>query len=184
MDKRKMIIISKYLSYVLRHAPESIGLHLEKGGWVSVDELLCASVKHGNPISKNDLKEVVKKNEKQRYSFNEDGTRIRANQGHSIPVDLELDSKEPPEYLYHGTVEKSLNEILKSGINRGQRNHVHLSPDVITARKVGARRGKPVVLTIEAKRMYKDGYAFYLSDNGVWLTDLVPSCYVHLNCNL
>ena len=164
---------SKFLSLILRHRPQEIGITLDQHGWAKVEELL-----KGAEISMEDLEEIVAADEKQRYSFNEDKTRIRANQGHSIPVDLELDEKEPPEFLYHGTIGKFLASIREQGLQKQKRQYVHLSKDVETAVKVGQRRGKPMVLQIAAGRMRTDGYVFYLSDNGVWLTKEVPASYI------
>jgi putative RNA 2'-phosphotransferase len=143
-----------------------------------VDNLLEAAGKHGFPISYDELVECVETNDKRRFSFDETGELIWANQGHSAPVDLQLDEREPPETLYHGTVERFLPSILDEGLNKGKRHHVHLSKDVETARKVGARRGKPVILKVDAGRMHRDGHKFFLSANGVWLTDRVPPDYL------
>ena len=164
---------SKFISLILRHKPEEIGITLDSHGWAPVDRLL-----EGVGISMEELEHIVETDEKQRYSFNEDKTRIRANQGHSIPVDLELEEQEPPEFLYHGTVGQFLGGIQKEGLQRRNRQYVHLSPDVETAVKVGRRRGKPVVLQIAAGRMKQDGYKFYCSANGVWLTGEVPPGYI------
>ena len=177
MDKR-LIRVSKYLAKYLRHAPHELGLTLQPGGWVPVDDLLAAAEKHGFPISYDELVDCVETNDKQRFAFDVSGELIRANQGHSVEVDLQLEEREPPEFLYHGTVERFLPSILEEGLVRGKRHHVHLSKDVETARKVGARRGKPVILTVDAERMHRDGHKFLLSANGVWLTDAVPPGYV------
>jgi putative RNA 2'-phosphotransferase len=177
MEKR-LIGVSKYLAKYLRHAPHQLGLRLQPGGWVPVDDLLAAAEKHGFPISYDDLVECVETNDKQRFAFDVSGELIRANQGHSVAVDLQLEERQPPETLYHGTVERFLPSILKEGLVRGKRHHVHLSKDVDTARKVGARRGKPVILTVDAGKMHRDGHRFLLSANGVWLTDTVPPGYL------
>jgi putative RNA 2'-phosphotransferase len=177
VDKR-LISVSKYLAKYLRHAPHELGLTLQPGGWVSVDDLLDAARRHGFPIDYDELVECVETNDKQRFAFDASGEMIRANQGHSAPVDLQLEEREPPDVLYHGTVERFLPSILDEGLNKGKRHHVHLSKDVETARKVGARRGKPVILKVDAGRMRRDGHTFYLSANGVWLTDLVPPEYL------
>jgi len=174
----RLVRVSKYLAKYLRHAPRELGLTLQPGGWVPVDDLLEAARKHGFPISHDELVEVVETNDKRRYSFDETGDLIRANQGHSVAVDLHLEEREPPETLYHGTVERFLSSILAEGLNRGSRHHVHLSKDTETARKVGARRGTPVILTVDAGRMHRDGHRFFLSANGVWLTDAVPPGYL------
>ena len=164
---------SKFLSLVLRHQPEKIGITLDPHGWAKVREILP-----GMNLTMEDLTYIVETDEKQRYSFNKDRTLIRANQGHSISIDLELEAREPPEYLYHGTVGQFLGSIQKEGLQKQKRQYVHLSPDVETAVKVGRRRGKPVVLQVASGRMHQDGYTFYLSDNGVWLTDAVPVQYI------
>jgi putative RNA 2'-phosphotransferase len=170
--------LSKYLAKYLRHAPHEMGLTLQPGGWVPVDDLLSAAEKNGFPITYDDLVECVETNDKQRFAFDVSGELIRANQGHSVEVDLQLEEREPPETLYHGTVERFLSSILQEGLVRLKRHHVHLSKDVETARKVGSRRGKPVILQVDAGRMQRDGHKFLLSVNGVWLTDAVPPSYM------
>jgi len=174
----RAVKISKYLSKYLRHAPHELGLTLQPGGWVPVDDLLAAAEKNGFPITYDDLVECVETNDKQRFAFDMSGEMIRANQGHSIDVDLQLEEREPPEFLYHGTVERFLPSIMEEGLIRGKRHHVHLSKDVETARKVGARRGKPVILHVDAGRMHREGHKFLLSANGVWLTDTVAPAYL------
>lgn len=176
MDNR-LVAVSKFLGKYLRHAPDELGLTLGPGGWVPVDDLLAAAGEHGFPIAYDELVECVETNDKRRYSFDGTGDLIRANQGHSADVDLQLAERAPPEVLYHGMVERFLGSIIAEGLKKGQRHHVHLSGDVETARKVGARRGKPVVLTVEAGRMHRDGHTFFRSENGVWLTDAVPPIY-------
>lgn len=177
MDRR-MVSVSKFLAKHLRHAPEALGLTLQPGGWVSVDDLLAASERAGFPIPYDELIECVQTNDKQRFSFDDTGDLIRANQGHSVQVDLQLKEKEPPDVLYHGTVERFLAPILTEGLKKGKRHHVHLSKDMETARKVGARRGKPVILQVNATRMTGAGFKFFLSVNGVWLTDSVPATFL------
>ncbi len=177
MEKR-VIRVSKYLSKHLRHSPDELGLTLQPGGWVPVDDLLAAAEEHGFPISYDELVECVETNDKRRFSFDETGDLIRANQGHSVEVDLQLEERQPPVVLYHGTVERFLPAIMAEGLRKGKRHHVHLSRDVETARKVGARRGRPVVLKVDAGGMHRDGHTFYLSSNGVWLTDAVPPGYL------
>jgi putative RNA 2'-phosphotransferase len=177
LDKR-LITVSKYLAKYLRHAPHELGLVLQPGGWVPVDDLLTAAERNGFPISYDELVECVETNDKRRFAFDGTGDLIRANQGHSVEVDLRLEEREPPEVLYHGTVERFLPSILVEGLNKGRRHHVHLSKDVETAGKVGARRGKPVILEVAAGRMHRDGHTFFLSANGVWLTDAVPPAYL------
>jgi putative RNA 2'-phosphotransferase len=173
-----MITVSKYLAKYLRHAPDELGLTLRPGGWVAVDDLLAAAAGSGFPIDYDELVECVETNDKKRLAFDETREWIRANQGHSVGVDLQLEEREPPDVLYHGTATRFLVSIWADGLHRGQRHHVHLSKDAATARKVGARRGKPVVLAIDAARMYREGHKFLLSANGVWLTDSVPPYYL------
>jgi putative RNA 2'-phosphotransferase len=178
MMQGRLMRVSKYLAKYLRHAPEELGLTLQPGGWVTVDDLLGAARNHGFPIDYDELVECVETNDKQRFAFDVSGELIRANQGHSVEVDLQLEERVPPEALYHGTVDRFLPSILAGGLNKGRRHHVHLSKDAEPARKVGARRGKPVILRVDAGRMHGDGHRFYLSANGVWLTDSVPSEYL------
>jgi putative RNA 2'-phosphotransferase len=167
---------SKLLSYVLRHRPDSIGLALDAHGWADAGELLACLAAHNKPVDRALLERVVAENDKQRFAFSEDGSRIRASQGHSIDVDLQLRAAEPPAVLYHGTASRFLKSILASGLRAGARHHVHLSADRETATRVGARHGFPAVLVVDAARMHADGIAFYQSDNGVWLTgDVKPS---------
>ncbi|MFL6077153.1 MAG: RNA 2'-phosphotransferase [Mycobacteriales bacterium] len=179
MDERALVKASKRLSRVLRHQPERIGIELDEAGWVEVDVLLAALDRHGTPLTREQLDEVVARNDKRRFAI-EDG-RIRANQGHSVPVDLGLDPEPPPPVLYHGTPSHSVASIMADGLRRGRRHDVHLSPDVATARRVGARRGDAVVLEIDAAAMAADGRLFYRSANGVWLTDHVPPHYLRLS---
>lgn len=168
---------SKFLSLVLRHKPEVIGIALDRAGWVPVKTLLSQLKHFGRDMTPDELKELVETNDKKRFSFSEDGKKIRANQGHSVEVQLQYAESEPPEVLYHGTVSKYLDAIYDNGLQKMNRHHVHLSQDIETATKVGSRRGKPIILVIDSEAMYKDGYKFYLSENGVWLTDHVPSKY-------
>lgn len=168
--------VSKFLSFVLRHKPDSIGIRLDSGGWVEIDELVEASVAHGQILTRSLVEETVRTDDKQRYAI--EGTRIRANQGHSIEVDLTYEEKEPPILLYHGTATRFSDQILSEGLKRMSRNHVHLSGDMETATKVGKRHGKPVVLAVLAKSMVVDGYKFYQAANGVWLTEHVPPTYI------
>jgi putative RNA 2'-phosphotransferase len=175
-----MVKISKFLSLVLRHKPETIGLTLDQAGWVAVSELLIACEQHGFSISPEELQAVVTNNDKKRFAFSQDGLLIRANQGHSIEVELGYQPLQPPEILYHGTVERFLASIMEKGLRKGERHHVHLSPDIATAIKVGARRGQPVILSVNSGQMHQDGYIFYQSANGVWLTDYVPPAYFEI----
>ncbi|MEU8318870.1 RNA 2'-phosphotransferase [Nonomuraea sp. NPDC048881] len=172
MDERRVIRISKYLARHLRHDPQRIGLALDAAGWVAVDDLLAAAAAHGFPITPDELRQVVETNDKRRYAI-EDG-RIRASQGHSVPVELGLPAVEPPAYLYHGTATRNLDAIRREGLRPMSRHHVHLSPDRETALRVGARRGRPVVLAVAAGDMHAGGHLFLRSDNGVWLTAHVP----------
>lgn len=178
MSKDKLTKTSKFLSLVLRHQPGLIGITLDSAGWVPVSELLRACGNYGRPLTFDELREVVACNDKRRFSFSEDGRKIRANQGHSVPVELGYSPAEPPGILYHGTVEKFLPLIKEEGLKKGARHHVHLSPDEETARRVGGRRGRPVVLKVESGRMRQEGYDFFLSANGVWLTEHVPPEYL------
>lgn len=178
MNAEREKFISKFLSYVLRHKPEAIDLTLDDQGWADVGFLLVKAEKKGKKITMEELAYVVANNAKQRFSFNEDQTKIRANQGHSIQVDLALQPVVPPSLLYHGTVAKFLDSIKENGLQKMNRQHVHLSPDIETALNVGSRRGKPLILTIHAKEMHDAGYLFYLSKNGVWLTDQVPARFI------
>lgn len=171
--------IGKFISLILRHNPETIGIKLDKHGWADVSELLAGMNQKGHRIDMAMLEEIVATNNKKRYSFNEDKTKIRANQGHSIPVDVELKTVVPPDVLYHGTADRFLNEIKKKGLQKQSRNHVHLSSDWDTAVSVGKRHGCPIVLKVNTKAMYQDGYIFYLSENGVWLTEDIPIQYIN-----
>ena len=168
---------SKYISLILRHKPEVIGISLDEHGWANVDELI-AGVSKTHPLDMAILEQIVAEDEKQRYSFNEDKTLIRANQGHSIPVDVELEETEPPEELWHGTGEKYVNSIDAQGLIPKSRLYVHLSKDEDTAVKVGQRHGKPVLYIVKAGEMHREGYKFFLSKNGVWLTKEVPVKYL------
>jgi putative RNA 2'-phosphotransferase len=178
--KKKLIRTSKFLSLILRHKPQTIGLSTDAHGWVSIQALLDAANIYNHPISRELLDEVVFTNDKKRFSYSPDGRMIRANQGHSLDVDLDLEPIQPPVTLYHGTVDRFLISIQASGLQKMNRQHVHLSATVETAQSVGSRRGKPVVLSIYAEKMYRDGHRFLLSLNGVWLTDLVPWKYIKL----
>ena len=169
--------VSKFIALILRHRPEAIGITLDEHGWANVDELI-AGVGRKYPLTMAELERIVREDEKQRYSFNDDKTKIRANQGHSVPVDVELQAQTPPKYLYHGTGEKSVASIEDQGILPGSRLYVHLSPDYDTAVKVGARHGRPVVFRVSSLQMHRDGCVFYRSVNGVWLTKKVPARYI------
>ncbi|RKS96604.1 RNA 2'-phosphotransferase [Chryseobacterium defluvii] len=175
IEKKK---ISKFLSLILRHQPETINLELDENGWANVNDLMKKSAKNKIYFTSEELDEVVETNNKKRFAFNEDKTKIRANQGHSIDVDLALKPQQPPEFLYHGTAEINIPSILENGIEKRSRRHVHLSGDKETATNVGMRHGKPVILTIRTGAMFKDGIEFYFSDNGVWLTDFIDAKYI------
>ena len=177
-EDRRCLLVSKYLSKYLRHRPGELGLELTPDGWVPVDALLTASARRGFPISREELEEVVARNDKKRFAFDRSGTMIRAQQGHSVPVDLGLELAEPPPTLYHGTPERNLPKILRQGLRKMSRHHVHLSPDEKTAATVGRRRGRPVVLLVDTRPMRRDGWEFYRSDNGVWLVEYVPTRYL------
>ena len=168
---------SKYISLILRHKPDVIGITLDEHGWANVDELI-AGVSKTHPLNMSMLEQIVAEDEKQRYSFNEDKTLIRANQGHSIPVDVELEEKEPPEILFHGTGEKYVDSISREGLIPKSRLYVHLSANEDTALKVGQRHGKPVIFKVKSGEMHRDGFKFYCSVNGVWLTKSVPVEYL------
>ena len=180
MDDSRRVRTSKFLSRVLRHAPEDLGLTLEPGGWVPLADLLAGAARAGVRITPEDIAEVVRTSDKQRFAFDESGTRIRANQGHSVEVDLQLSAAEPPPELYHGTAERNREAILRDGLGKMSRHHVHLSRDTETAAKVGARHGKPLVLVIDAAKMRAAGHLFFVSANGVWLVEHVPPQYLRV----
>jgi putative RNA 2'-phosphotransferase len=172
--------LSKFLSLVLRHRPETIGVELDAGGWIDVDTLLAAMRASKREVSREQLQYIVATSDKQRFALSDDGRRIRANQGHSIEVELDYPAVEPPEILFHGTPKRFLPSILAQGLLRGDRHHVHLSAQHETAVMVGKRRGPPVVLRIQAKAMYQQGHTFHVSANGVWLTEHVPPEFLEL----
>jgi putative RNA 2'-phosphotransferase len=172
--------ISKYLSKHLRHQPERIGLELLPGGWIKVDQLLGAAAQHGFELSLVELQQVVASNEKQRFAFDETGDLIRANQGHSIDIDLQLPVRTPPAVLYHGTHTQVVTEILKTGLLKMSRHHVHLTTNLSVAHEVGGRRGKSIVIGVNAILMESNGHDFYCTDNDVWLVDRVPPEYLKL----
>lgn len=171
--------LSKLLSFILRHKPEHIGLQLDPQGWASVEELLSKLNASGTSIDRATLEEIVATNNKKRFAFSDDQTLIRASQGHSIEINLQLQPSQPPDTLYHGTAEKYFESIMAQGLKKQNRQHVHLSSELSTAKAVGSRHGKPVVLLVNAKQMNIDGHVFYLSDNGVWLTEEVPVVYLN-----
>lgn len=180
LSENRLILISKYLSYHLRHHPEKLGLKLASGGWVPVRELLAACQQKSFTLDLHELQEVVARNDKKRFSFDSTGTLIRANQGHSVNVDLQLQEQTPPEVLYHGTGKQFISSILNQGLCKMSRHYVHLSADKETARKVGTRHGKPAIFAVASAIMHNNGYTFYCSDNNVWLVDHVPPEYLQL----
>jgi len=178
MEKKREVGLSKFLSLILRHNPDLIGLSLDAKGWADVIELIEKSAIKGKKFNFEELNFIVQNCDKQRYTFNDDYTKIRANQGHSINVDLELKPVEPPKILFHGTTIKNLKSILENGIHSGTRNYVHLSQDTETATKVGMRHGKVVILKIMSGKMFNEGINFYVSKNNVWLTDFIDLKYI------
>jgi len=178
MNEQQKKKISKFLSLILRHQPETINLTLDENGWADVDELREKCSKNKINFTLEELDEVVQTNNKKRFAFNEDKTKIRASQGHSIDIDLALIPQQPPQFLYHGTAQQNVDSILENGIEKRSRQHVHLSSDKETATQVGMRHGKPVILTVGTGKMFEDGIEFYISENGVWLTDFVDPKYI------
>lgn len=178
MNEQQTIRTSKLLSRVLRHDPSAIGITLDSQGWADVNDLLDKLARNRRKISRDQLEHVVETNNKRRFIISEDGTRIRANQGHSIKIDLGLTPTPPPESLYHGTATRFLDSIREKGLIPGSRQYVHLSDNLQTAHQVGSRHGKPVILFVESGKMHQEGNRFYLSENGVWLTDSVPIDFI------
>ena len=176
----KLDKLSKFLSLILRHKPEAANIELDEHGWANIEDLIIGVNQTGRKINLEILEEIVAADQKQRYSFNADKTLLRANQGHSIPVDVELTEQKPPEFLYHGTAERFLGSIMTEGLKPMSRLYIHLSKDIETACKVGKRHGTPAVLQINSKKMHQDGYKFYLSANGVWLTKQISPIYFTL----
>ncbi|MDE6301964.1 MAG: RNA 2'-phosphotransferase [Clostridia bacterium] len=170
--------IGGFIALALRHNPSAAYISLDENGWANVDELIVGVQRAGRDLDRDMLDKIVAADKKNRFAYNKDKTKIRANQGHSIAVDVGMEEKFPPDVLYHGTAEKYIESIRRSGIKKQKRNFVHLSLDEPTARTVGARHGQPVVLKIDAKRMSEDGYKFFISANGVWQTEFVPFSYV------
>lgn len=181
MDERQRVRISKFLSKHLRHAPDAIGITLDAAGWTDIDALLVACRAHGVALDRTGLAEIVTTNSKRRFAIDGTGRRIRANQGHSVPVELGLPVLDPPAVLYHGTGAGTVAAILREGLRPMARHAVHLSPDGVTAIAVGARHGRPVVLVIDAAGMVAAGHRFARSDNGVWLVDTVPPAFLSLH---
>jgi len=178
LSEKELKTKSKLLSLVLRHRPELIGIDLDRQGWTSVDVLLEKLAAFGKPLALETLKDIVENNNKKRFAFNEDQSKIRAAQGHSVEIDLGYKAVAPPEFLYHGTAKKYLNSILREGIKKRGRHQVHLSSDVETAHAVGSRHGSPVILKIQSAVMAASGISFYLSENKVWLTDYIAPQYI------
>ncbi|MEM0996146.1 MAG: RNA 2'-phosphotransferase [Bacteroidota bacterium] len=178
LNEKEVRRISKFMSLVLRHKPETIGLQLDSEGWAEVDELIEKMRRAGRRIDRPTLDWVVDHNNKKRFAFSADGTRIRASQGHSIKIDLGYAPVAPPEFLYHGTVDRFIPAIRESGIQKMRRHAVHLSQDQKTAINVGNRRGKALILVVRAGEMHRAGFSFFVSENGVWLTDKVPAEYI------
>lgn len=178
MDEKRLVKASRMLSRVLRHEPELVGVTLDGSGWVRIDVLLAALRAEGRPLTRAELDHVVATNNKRRFGYSPDGLSIRANQGHTVAVDLGLAATAPPPVLYHGTADRHLASIFREGLRPMARQDVHLSADTETATRVGARHGRPVVLTVNAAAMAAAGHRFRLSDNGVWLTDAVPPQYL------
>lgn len=169
---------SKFISLILRHDPGKVGIVLDDAGWTDVATLLEALGRQGHPLTREELEDIVRTSDKQRYALSPDGARIRANQGHSVDVELDLPVTAPPARLFHGTVAEYLPSIREKGLIKGSRHHVHMSADVETAKKVGGRRGKPVILVVRAEEMVAAGHVFFRSANGVWLTDHVPPPFI------
>jgi len=178
MIDKEIIRTSKFLSLVLRHKPEQVGLKLDSAGWVGVTELLRTVNGHGVPLTLEQLNHIVATSDKKRFAFNDDGTRIRSSQGHSVKVDLQYAPKVPPELLYHGTATRFLDSIHDKGLLKMERHHVHLSAEKVVTVQVGARHGKPALLIIRAGDMHRAGHVFYRSANGVWLVEHVPPQFI------
>lgn len=181
ISEKQLTHISKFLSLVLRHQPETISIQLDQNGWTEVNELIEKANNYGIKFDKETLKHIVATNSKKRFAFNDTFDKIRASQGHSIEIELGYTNQKPPEILFHGTAEKFVQSILDTGLEKRNRQHVHLSSDLETAIKVGQRHGKPFIFNVLAEQMYIDNFQFYISDNGVWLTDNVPTKYLKRN---
>jgi len=180
-SEKQLTYISKFLSLVLRHQPETIGIQLDENGWTDIKELIEKANNNGIKFDREMLNHIVATNSKKRFAFNETFDKIRASQGHSIEMELGYTNQKPPEFLYHGTSEKSVQSINETGLEKRSRQHVHLSSDIETAVKVGQRHGKPFLFKVLAEQMYNDNFPFFISDNGVWLTDNVPTKYLKQN---
>ena len=185
MANNELVEASKFLSYVLRHEPQAIGLTLDSQGWGSIDALLAGAAQHGRTLSRELIEAVAATSDKKRFEISADGQRIRAVQGHSTrSVDREFEPKQPPEKLFHGTASRFLDSIRREGLKPGARHYVHLSADEQTARAVGQRYGSPVVLVVEAGRMHEQGFVFHQAENGVWLTAIVPQEFIAMPTSL
>lgn len=180
MNEKRKTRISKFLSLILRHKPESIGLMLDSNGWAEVEQLLAAIASNGESLTRQELEDIVAANEKKRFAFDENKLKIRASQGHSIKVQVEFEEQTPPRTLYHGTAERNVKSILEKGLVKMRRHHVHLSVDIETAMNVGKRYGKPIVFKINTQKMLKSGCKFYVSANGVWLIENVPPEFLEI----
>ena len=178
MNDKQRTKTSKFMSLVLRHSPQTVGITLDAAGWIGVDELLAAMARHGQPIAREELVEVVATSDKQRFCLSDDGLRIRANQGHSVEVELGYEAAIPPEVLYHGTARQFVESVRSQGLMKMQRHDVHLSESIEQTMKVGQRRGRPVLVKIFAGRMHRDGFVFQRTPNAVWLTERVPPQYL------
>ena len=181
INDKQLTQISKFLSLVLRHKPETIGIQLDQNGWTDINVLIEKANSYGIGFDRETLNHIVATNSKKRFAFNDALDKIRASQGHSLEFELGYTNQKPPEILYHGTSEKSVPSILETGLEKRSRQHTHLSTDMKTAIKVGQRHGKPFVFEVLAEQMYNDGFQFFISDNGVWLTDNVPTKYLKKN---
>lgn len=180
MDEKRKTNISKFLSLILRHKPETIDLKLDENGWADVKELLEKSAQNENVFTREELETVVETNDKKRFTFDDSGEKIRASQGHSIEVEIGFEEKTPPKTLYHGTAEKNVEAILQNGLRKMQRHHVHLSSEIETAKAVGTRYGKPVIFRIETEKMLAENFKFYVSANGVWLVESVSPEFLEI----
>lgn len=178
MTTQEIKKISKFISYVLRHAPEKLKLEMDENGWVNTEELVQKLNNKTPNFNMKNLETVVEENNKKRFAFNSDKSKIRANQGHSIKIDLAYEPTEPPEFLYHGTAIRNIESIKNQGLIKGNRHHVHLSADKATALNVGQRHGKPVILIIETKKMHEAGHEFFISENQVWLAEVIPAEFI------
>ena len=184
MNSKQEKRISKFLSLILRHRPEKIDIQLDDYGWANTNEILEKCNAFGVKFSKEELDYVVEHNPKKRFAYNDDGSKIRASQGHSIQIKLGYEPVEPPKYLYHGTATRFLSSIKETGLQKRNRHHVHLSLEKATATDVGGRHGKPIILTIQAQLMHQNGYEFFVSENGVWLTDQIPVEFIDFPLSL